>query len=463
MRAAMASSLSGRLCLIWVLLSACDARGSRHEEGSAPSAHPGTPPTDAALAVKDDPAREPGGPVEDAAEPAWVERDSAGIRIVMNRVAGDRESWTVDPLPALQIGAVDGEDAYVFGRLESAALLADGRIVVVEGSARQIRIFSPHGRHERSFGGPGGGPGEFVGVPVLKVLPGDTLLAWDRSGGRYTWFLADGTVVRDARYEHDAERATLGVRPPTSTTLLTDGTLFFGQEVVDMDRLERRSAEQGGGGVSPHPENEFVDRVTQIALVFPGGRTGINLGRAFPFGRTISSGGTLVTSFAHPRAAFTAESMPVRVHSSVPPFWEVRTVGADGTLRRIVRLELPRRPVTARMIEAEHRRALEYAGNPQEASRLFRGFRFPDSLFPIDRLEVDRSGNLWVREHRSRDEGRATTERYIVLDSAGRWVATAEVPADAGMILEFGPDQLLTIWRDELRVPYVRLYRVRRD
>jgi hypothetical protein len=100
-------------------------------------------------------------PATTAAEP--VVRDSAGITIVENHAPRwrDGEGWRISPAPVLEIGMIDGPAAYQLDGVRNAARLPDGSIAVADGGSRQIRIYDAEGRHFRSFGGQGGGPGEF--------------------------------------------------------------------------------------------------------------------------------------------------------------------------------------------------------------------------------------------------------------------------------------------------------------
>lgn len=50
------------------------------------------------------------------------------------------DSWSVTPTPAIEIGVVEGEDAYMFQSVRYARLLADGRVVVADAGQLVIRV-----------------------------------------------------------------------------------------------------------------------------------------------------------------------------------------------------------------------------------------------------------------------------------------------------------------------------------
>lgn len=71
---------------------------------------------------------------------AQATRDSAGIRIVDNaRPADDsRLPWRIGAEPAVSIGEVVGEEAYLLYRANDATILPDGRIVIANTGSSEL-------------------------------------------------------------------------------------------------------------------------------------------------------------------------------------------------------------------------------------------------------------------------------------------------------------------------------------
>ncbi len=130
--------------------------------------------------------------------PVFEVQDSSGVEIVRSGPAIHEEgaSWRIASDPILQIGQVDGDLPYLFERITSAVRVPDGRIVVSDAEALDIRIFGPDGTHEGSFGRRGEGPLEFGGLPSLALLPPDTLVVWDSGNYRLSWFDLTGSLLR---------------------------------------------------------------------------------------------------------------------------------------------------------------------------------------------------------------------------------------------------------------------------
>jgi hypothetical protein len=137
------------------------------------------------------------GESEPAVE-AVVLRDSAGIRIVENAAPEwpADGGWTVSGSPRVTIGLIDGEEPYLLDRVAGAVLNRDGHIVIANAGTAELRFFDRSGRHIRTVGGQGGGPGEYRRPSHLMVGPGDTLLVWDAGISSVSFLEPDGTFIR---------------------------------------------------------------------------------------------------------------------------------------------------------------------------------------------------------------------------------------------------------------------------
>ncbi|MEO7998962.1 MAG: hypothetical protein ABI852_16035, partial [Gemmatimonadaceae bacterium] len=107
---------------------------------------------------------------------AQTVRDSAGIRIVMN----EKPSWStaqqlkLAATPSLIIGDKD-EEPYQLTRVRGAFYLSNGKIVVGEAAANELRVYDANGKYLKKFGRVGDGPGEFRDFARAVRLAGDTI------------------------------------------------------------------------------------------------------------------------------------------------------------------------------------------------------------------------------------------------------------------------------------------------
>jgi hypothetical protein len=95
----------------------------------------------------------------------------------------------------LRIGTVDGTGPDLFARVTAMELDGMGRIWVLEGQAREIRVFAPDGRHVRTVGREGGGPGELAEPVHLALGPDGSMWVTDPGNNRVSVFDTSGTYL----------------------------------------------------------------------------------------------------------------------------------------------------------------------------------------------------------------------------------------------------------------------------
>ncbi|MHC4709416.1 MAG: 6-bladed beta-propeller [Planctomycetota bacterium] len=103
------------------------------------------------------------------------------------------EAWQV--VEDVRIGSVEGDGAEVFGRIRAVELDAAGRMYVFEELAQELRVFGPDGRHLRTIGRKGGGPGEFAFVTHIQFGPDDRLWVIDPENNRVSWIDSTGAFL----------------------------------------------------------------------------------------------------------------------------------------------------------------------------------------------------------------------------------------------------------------------------
>lgn len=373
--------------------------------------------------------------------PPYQVSDSSGIEIIWSGpVTNDGEqAWQVDTSPVLQIGEVDGEAPFIFQRISAATRAPDGRIIVSDARAMDIRVFRADGSHETSFGGRGEGPMEFAARPFISMAPPDTLVVWDSGSFRLSWFDFEGTLLRQQSLAPMVVGLSLdlGMR---SWSLGGDGFLLWSGPPL------------GGAG----------DGVRNVTLVDPEREASHDFGshETFRYVPTSNRGISLMDWF-EPSVEAALGPDPTRVAISSPEIWEVRSFDAGGRLLRILRAPIPRVQVTAE-VRATRRADLENLATQfrlpaGEGAEIDDRLPVPDSLPAISKLLWDRTGNLWVGR---READPRETQDYDVFDSDGHWLTKVHFSRDLGYPLEIGEDYLMATWFDDLGVPYLRIYRL---
>jgi hypothetical protein len=106
-------------------------------------------------------------------------------------------AWRVEE--ELRIGRVDGEGPDLLGSVVGLAVDELDRIWVLEDQAQEVRVFDRDGRHVRTIGRKGGGPGEFAGATGILRGPGGRMWVYDGQNNRVSVIDTAGTFLTSHR------------------------------------------------------------------------------------------------------------------------------------------------------------------------------------------------------------------------------------------------------------------------
>ena len=157
------------------------------------------------------------------------------------------------------------------GRMGDPRFVAAGpdeRIHIFDQASMQVKVFSPHGAYERSYGGRGRAEGQLLGISAAHVDTEGRTLVIDQMGGRATWFNADGSVASVHALESErilwprailpsGERLLLHYRMPGDDALLHEWNRD----------LSRRGRQWGSWQDMPFHDDPFA---ASLSLLQPG-------------------------------------------------------------------------------------------------------------------------------------------------------------------------------------------------
>jgi hypothetical protein len=348
--------------------------------------------------------------------------------------------WRLSETPILEIGALDGPAEYQFERIEGVLRLADGRIVVADGGASQIRFYDSTGRFLSASGRPGEAPGEYRYLVGIGAGPRDSLWAYDIGTRRFTVLAGDGRAVR-----------TLSVGGSLSAALGV-GRLPDGSFVVH--ELWSFGSHSGG----PTKFGLSRDPAAVARLSSEGGHLdtiGVFAGREVYIG---SEGGRTVMS-----APFFARTTSVALRAGLlyvgdQRSFEIGVYSADGRLKRLIRVPDVDLRIRAADVERakEEALALEPEGRRAMMRAHFDALALPATRAAFGDLLVDEAGNLWVAEAVRYPQD---PRRWSVFDAAGALLGVVQLP-ERFRLSAVGADWALGVGRDELEVERVRLHRL---
>lgn len=361
-----------------------------------------------------------------------VVRDSAGVRIVESAPHDRPADFAVVAEPALEIGMLEGPPEYTFRNIATARRLEDGRILVAD--VDDLKLYDPAGRHLATFGRAGEGPGEFTRIRTVYPC-GDELLVADFINQRLEAFdPGDGSHRRPIPLPPSGHMFPLALE----TCRFGDAPIFRAPDPA-LEPLPDDSARAAIPLMRLDPESTTLDTVMRLPAHLPQD------GYPPPFSpRTLLAYGDTM------------------VHVVDTDRFEVRSHARDGALRRIARVPVTPRPVTADDVEREKQAAVD--GFPESMRESLRRSldqaTAPESMPVVSRVLVDDAGRVWIRPFRPRWEEPDTL--WTVLEADGSLAGTVAMPPEFTPD-EIGRDRVLGVWRDELDVGYVRMYRIRND
>ncbi len=362
-------------------------------------------------------------------------RDSAGVVIVEHAgLPSELPVWTIADSAEVRIGSIDGSGPEVMGRIVNLALLPTGGVVVADGQALELRAFDASGSHLWSAGRGGEGPGEFIrNITHFGRLRADSLLASD-AGGRTMVFGPDGTYARLVRLSEPME----GLGQSRVIGALGDGTLVatYNQLVASngeiptgiMRGAERVALLDSAGAVS-NTLGEFRSQESTIKVTTgaSGEISSISVRRL-----TMGRGSVFAVGDSHVVAGETDR-------------FELVRYDAAGGATTIVRVALP----LSLLSDNARQQTLQMDSNAVVS----------DTLPAFGAVRIDDVGRIWVQEFVPVFEERAA--QWYVIDGSGAFVARVVAPKGFDP-RAFTRDEVWGIRLDELDVPYVERYRVRR-
>ncbi len=360
---------------------------------------------------------------------AFVQSDSAGIEIALNRPdLGTIPTIELDD-PVLRIGSEGEGDPDFFGQINSLHLDPAGNLWVADITTAELRVFSvPSGEHLFSVGGRGEGPGEF-GMPVPIGFDETNVWVWDQPLGRLTVFTLDGRLVevrsvvtgQDVvpRLLHRTRRGTfVGRIPEVLSGPVSDGMII--QDTVRVWEFD---------GFTREPE----------LLVEREGRSWI------------------YASGVQAPVPFTGDSRfdvrDDRLVTTDPTGAPVLDVIEKARLERRIQVERSREVVTRESLEEE----VEGPTLSQPAAALLRArlldLPVPDLLPSWEWIRLSPMGHVFALHH-----GRLLAgERWDAFDPDGRLALVVSLPYGAHL-MEIGEQFLVVLEMPEMTGPQVSLH-----
>lgn len=366
-------------------------------------------------------------------------QNSTEVPIVENArpVDGSRLGWRIGPRPVVSIGKQYGDEAYLLFYATDATRLSDGRLVVLNYSSAELRVFDGEGIHMDTWGGRGDGPGEFS-IPVSQIarLPGDSVIVWNPQFPSMSVFDPTGNPERKVQVLQGREPRADPILP---VAVLRDGSILAGPdlgfETGDSVVVELRDATGAfksslGTHLGLERHLDYQSRTIYRAI----------------FGRSLvmEPWGELVVVTPTDR-------------------YELQVFAQDGSLARVVRRDhVLRTPSAAHVegfIEARASRLVDEEAREQRR-RGYESVPVAEHLPAFGSVIADALDHLWVEEFVPPGEERQGV-LWSVFDPDGRILGFVETPEELE-VYEIGADYILGQVEDELGVESILVWPLER-
>ncbi len=383
--------------------------------------------------------------------------------------------YRVSDRPRLQIGSADGADATLYG-VTGAIRLRDGRVVVANAGARELKFFDSNGDFLASAGRAGDGPGEFRGLSLIGALEDGRIAAMDMLLGRVSVFSSDGAHDRTYRVSRGIQAAGRRIH---MYGFLANGTLV-GLEEVEGEGVRERYGDYPGSVLT------FRSPVVQPVLIDTAGQA-VPFASAMPGDERLSQmetgsgdGSLRVGGVAQvPVPLLKSATVAVRDgwvaigHTSGSPATPgpppITVYDAQGKPRVVFALDV----ASKEAVDAAGVRLAwvdEWISNlPDRRERRKWRPRYEEflaatavSVPAFKSLALQEGGNVWL-EVFDPSAGENAPSRWRVqaafdMKGIGDSGANTVVLPPGFRPHDIGSDYVLGVWRDELGIEFVRMY-----
>lgn len=346
-------------------------------------------------------------------------------------------------------GAAAGEEHYQFDQVPTDGLAGDaeGRLYVLDGQGKRVLVYDSTGRHVRTLGSEGSGPGELQGPSGLALGADGAVRVLDTGNRRLQLFGPDGEPRGSVPFPSDELAPAGKIEAPGDGWLATLSTFFFrpGEDIeappVPLVRFGPEGSVRDTLWTAPARPRR------QVTMEGPSG----------PFFM-------LQTPTFFPRFRWAALSDGTVALSDTAAY-VVHFVDAGGRRLRTLRRAPPPRPVTEADREAARERLRSEFSSPPipglpDAEAMLRqrleNMTFEDVVPRIQGLAVDGGDRLWVAV--AGDSPGEGIDRIDLFDRTGRLVGEIRDPPFFPDLL-YGDGLAALRDRDELDVQRVVVVR----
>ncbi len=313
-------------------------------------------------------------------------KEEDGVEVIKNPREPDRIAGLPSQLELIEdlvIGKSKDNENYMFSSLRSVQVNDEGDIFVLDWKENLIKVYDKTGKHIRTFGKTGQGPGEFQSPSRMYMCSDGRILIMDRGNSRLGFYSKDGRCLQ----EQDTRELGSVLRTKPDSRGHIYGEISIPGEISTRELIEF---------------DEHLDRI-----------------------RTIT---TYKRKRAYRELALELPSLVFYVNASDELIWALNSdyrfhvIDAEGNLVRII--DKKYKPV--KILKSEHNRIMKkYFGNQPPPPRF--NVVIPDNYPAFEYFLCDEVGRLYARTYEEDGEER---RRHDVFDNKGRYFVRFFLPKE---------------------------------
>jgi hypothetical protein len=349
-------------------------------------------------------------------KPEWkgkIETEN-GVKVIKNPKAPLYPAGIFRLEEELSLGKADGEEAYLFSRINGLDVDDNGNIYVLDYRSAHVRVFDDRGVFLRTIGQKGQGPGEMEMPVFVQVEPSGELAVFDYLRRNLITFSLDGKYLRQSR----SRESFVPLRIDLQGNIV--GSVSLAPPPIGGRELKKYFLTQDQPLIIAREDQDKNRQKTDMAVAKP------------TLACDVSSRGNIIWGKSDD--------------------YELRVLDPQGAPIHFIRKKYDPLPFSERDRKFYQD---EYADWIRPGGKLV----FPDHFPAFMDISVDAEERIFVKTYQ-RIEGTADSRYFDIFDSDGEYLASVPIRANLDHGSVWKKNKLYTIETDSASNPVVRRYGV---
>lgn len=282
------------------------------------------------------------------------------------------------------------------------AIDGSGRVLIYDASDRAVKVFDPDGRHLRTIGRAGEGPGEFQSVFYMGCLPDGGLLIMDAQARRTSIFGPDGNFSSSYQW-------TTSISSPC----LVGAGEYTVRETVrreNVSELYLKTHDFGGREIRAWGRFTMPEFRTVTQRM---GEGAVTMGVSVP---------------QSPRSILAGDDARGRVYHCLNSAYLIEVYDGEGRLVRKIDRPYEPQPFTDR----DRQEILDRSASNPNTKALYEGMTFPAVKTVTEKIFADDRGDLWLMTAETKPGAATTLTAFDIFDIDGVYDARVWLEAVPG-------------------------------